>query len=336
MTGILHNNRWKWSGFSFGLLFMLGLTLASITLGYNDISFQTSYNAFFQFNSSTDHLLVIDVRFPRAIIALVIGWSLGVAGVMLQSLTRNPLADLSIFGINAGAAFFVVCAITFFSATSLSEYSWFSFFGATLTGILVYLIGQMGREGMTPVNLTLAGAAVTALFTSATHGLLIINKGTLDEVIFWLAGSVADRDLNLLESMLPLLFFACVLAWILAKPVQTLLLGEQVAKGLGQRTWIVKLLVGLVIILLAGGTVSVVGPIGFVGLISPHIARYLVGNQMQWMVIYGGIIGAVLLICADVISRFIATPTEIPIGIMTALIGIPFFIVAARKEWREQ
>ncbi len=296
-----------------------------------DTSWQTAIEAYTDFDGTNEHIVIREVRVPRALIATAVGSSLGIAGALLQALTRNPLGDVGIFGLNAGAAFSIVVAVSFFSVNSLADYTWIAFIGAAISGATVYFLGSLGRDGLTPIKLTLAGAAITALASSFTHGLLIVNEKALEEVLFWLAGSVAGRDLDVLLSVLPYMVVAWIGALIVAKPMNTLMIGEDVAKGLGQRTVLVKLSVGVIIILLSGSAVSVAGPIGFVGLVIPHISRFLVGVNLRWVVLYSALLGANLLLIADLGARFIAMPKEMPIGVMTALIGTPFFIYVARK-----
>lgn len=331
MHALLPNNWAKTLGVlvSFGLLIVF--VCSSIVFGVIDTSWREAIEAYTQFNGSNEHIVIREVRVPRALIATVVGASLGMAGVLMQALTRNPLADTGIFGINSGAAFLIVSAVCFFSITSLSHFTWIAFVGAAVSGIIVYVLGSLGRGGLSPLKLTLAGAAMTALFSSFTNGLLIFNERAMEEVLFWLAGSVADRNLSMLISVLPYLVIAWIGSLLLARQLNILMLGEDVAKGLGQRTYLVKLGTGLLIIVLAGGSVAVAGPIGFVGLVIPHIARFLVGINLRWVLLYSAFLGAILLLGADIAARFIAEPKEMPLGVMTALIGTPFFVYVARK-----
>ncbi len=331
MSPVLHNRILKIAGIPAALLLLVIALLASINFGVADTDWRSIIEAYSQFNGTNEHLIIQQVRVPRALIAGAVGLSLGICGAVIQALTRNPLADVGIMGLNSGASLLVVAAVTFLSITSLSEYVWFAFLGAALSGVAVYALGSIGRDGLTPVKITLAGAAIGALASSFTHTILIANEKTMQEVLFWLAGSVEGRKLELLAQVFPYMAVAWVGAYLIAGPVHTLLLGDDVATGLGQRTVLVKLATGLLIVVLAGSSVAVAGPILFVSLVTPHLARSLVGPETRWVVVYSGLIGAVLLIAADIASRFIAMPREIPIGVMTALIGTPFFIYAARK-----
>ncbi|MGB8953948.1 MAG: iron ABC transporter permease [Tumebacillaceae bacterium] len=331
MNALLQHTSARWLGFVFLIaLLALGIFL-SIVLGVVDTSWRTALDAYLHFNGSNEQIVIRDVRVPRALIAAAVGASLGLSGVLMQVLTRNPLSDPGIFGINSGASFFVVSAMTLFSFDSLSQYTWMAFLGAAVSGGIVYLLGSLGRDGLTPMKLTLAGAALAALFASFTNGLLLINQRALEEVLFWISGSVAGRSLEMLSTVLPYLVIGWLGSFLMAGQLQTLMMGDDVAKGLGQRTVFVKSITGLLVILLAGGSVAVAGPIGFVGLIIPHIARYLIGTHMLWTLAYSALIGAVLLLGADIGARLIAMPKELPLGVMTAMIGTPFFVYVARK-----
>ncbi len=311
-------------------LFLLFICL-SIVYGYTDTTWKMAIDAYTNFDGSNEHLIIQTVRMPRALIAAAVGASLGIAGALMQALTKNPLADPKIFGINAGASFFIVFAVSFFSITSLDAFIWIAFAGAAVAAVIVYFIGSLGREGLTPMKFTLAGAAIWALFSSLTQGMLVLNEKALEEVLFWLAGSVQGRSLEYLQSVLPYLIIAWVGSLIIARHINLLSMGEDVAKGLGQRTGLIKVVTALFIILLAGGSVAIAGPIGFIGIMVPHLARFLVGIDYRWVIPYCALIGGILLIVADISARYIIMPQEIPVGVMTAIIGTPFFIYIARK-----
>lgn len=250
----------------------------------------------------------------------------------MQGLTRNPLADPGILGINAGAAFAVVMAVFWLNAASLSVYAGFAMLGAAITAITVYSLGSLGRGGLTPLNLTIAGAAIAALVSSLTTGILILSQRTLEEIRFWLAGSVAGRDMALVVQVLPYLAIGLVLGLAIGKQLTTLSLGEDIAQGLGQNTLWVKGLAAIAVILLAGGSVAISGPISFVGLIVPHIVRFWAGADYRWILPYSAIIGAILLLLADIGARLIIQPQELPVGIVMPLLGAPFFIQLTRSQ----
>lgn len=331
MSALLSSNLRKILGVIIAILLLVYLSYASLIFGVIDTSWQTAIDAYTNFNGSNEHIVIKEVRVPRVLNALTVGFCLGLAGTLLQSLTRNPVADVELFGLNAGASLFVVFAVTFVGISNLTQFTWISFLGAAVAGFVVYLLGSLGRDGLTPVKLVLAGAAITALAASIRHGMMVLNEKAADEVLFWLAGSVGGRKLEYLTSVFPYMIVAWLAAFVLARPIQTLLMGDDVAKGLGQRTLLVKLATGIVIVLLSGCAVAVAGPIGFVGLVTPHLARFLVGIDTRWVMLYSGLLGSILLLIADIGARYIAMPSEVPIGVMTALIGIPFFIYVARK-----
>lgn len=288
-------------------------------------------NAFTHFNGTNEHIVIQSVRLPRALIASAIGASLAISGVLMQTLTKNPLASPDIFGVNAGAGLAVVTGVTVFGISNLQVFTWLSFLGAAIAAISIFMIGSMGRGGLTPMKLTLAGAAMTAMVASLTQGLLVSNEALLEQVLFWLAGSVSGRSLDNLVAVLPYLVAGWGLALLMSGKMNVLSMGEDVAKGLGLNIVFLKLVLGLAIILLAGGSVAVAGPIGFIGIVVPHLTRSIVGIDHRWLIPFSGLFGAVLLIAADVISRYILMPREVPVGVMTAIIGTPFFIYIARK-----
>lgn len=317
-----------------GLPVSLGILLASmlvsVRFGAAQISTADVLAAFTNYGGSQDDLIVRTLRVPRAIIAALVGACLAVAGAIMQGLTRNPLADPGILGINAGAAFAVVTAVFVFGASSLSTYAIFAFIGAGVAALVVYGLGSVGRGGMGPMRLAIAGAALAALLSSLTTAMLILSQQTLDEIRFWLAGSVAGRDLELLQQVLPYIVVGLIVAFALSRQITTLTLGDDVATGLGQRTGVTKILAALVVVLLAGSAVAVAGPVGFVGLVVPHAVRFFVGVDYRWILPYAAIAGAILLVGADIASRIVIRPQEIPVGVTTALVGAPFFIYLAR------
>ncbi|MDQ0861855.1 iron complex transport system permease protein [Bacillus sp. V2I10] len=316
------------------LLLLFGVC-ASIVYGYTDTSWQMAYEAFTSFDGTNEHVILQSVRLPRAVIAAVVGACLAVAGALMQALTKNPLASPSVFGINAGAGFFVVAAVAIFKNNSLQSFTWIAFLGAAVAAFTVYFVGAVGREGLTPVKLTLAGAAMAALFSSLTQGLLAVNEAALEQVLFWLAGSVQGRKMEMLYAVLPYVTVGLIGSLLLAPKINVLTMGEDIAKGLGQRTGSVKILAALMIILLAGSAVSIAGPIGFIGIVVPHFARYLVGTDHRWILPYSAVLGGILLLSGDIGARYIIMPNEVPVGVMTAFIGTPFFIYLARRGFQK-
>jgi iron complex transport system permease protein len=322
----------RWLGLLLGVGILMVSFVASMTFGAADISLGQVYNAIFAFDNSTDHLIIRTVRLPRSLIAMSVGSALAVAGSLMQGITGNPLASPAILGVNAGAAFAVVVATLFFGGNSLGLYAGFAFLGAGITAILVYTFASLGRGGLSPLNLTLAGAALTAFLASLTSGILIVSQRTLEEIRFWLAGSVAGRDLTLFMQVLPYLAIGLLFAFALGKQVTILSLGDDIAQGLGQNTAIIKVMAAVCIILLAGGSVAIAGPIGFVGLIIPHIVRLLVGTDYRWILPYAALLGGILLLLADIVARLIVQPQELPVGLIMPILGAPFFIYLIRSK----
>lgn len=328
---ILKTTGMKWAGFLISIIIFLLSFLGSIVLGYTDISISMVIDAYTQFDQSNEHLIIKNERTPRAFVATTVGASLAIAGAIIQALTKNPLASPGILGINAGAGFSIVVAVSFFSISSINHFIWIAFLGASIASITVYLLGSLGREGLSPLKLILAGAAIAALFSSLTQGILVMNEKALDEVLFWLAGSVKGRKLEYLLDVLPYLITAWIGALFIAKPLNILTMGEDVARGLGQRTVLVKSVALLFVVLLAGGSVAIAGPITFIGIVIPNITRSLVGTDHRWIIPYSGILGSILLLLADISARYVIMPQEVPVGVMTAIIGTPFFIYLARR-----
>lgn len=310
---------------------VIALAWASMVLGYTGISWQDVTGAFTAFDGSREHIVVLEMRFPRAVLATLVGASLGVAGLFMQGLTRNPLASPCIFGINAGASLAIVIATAFFGVTSHELFALFAMFGAAGAAAVVYFLGT-STGNLTPLNLTLAGVAVNAFLASITSGVLIFNESVLDEVLFWLSGSIEGRRLDLVVSMIPVMVTGWIVAMLMAKSMNAQALGDDVAKSLGQKTVWVKAGACLVVVLLSGISVAMAGPIGFAGLIAPHLARAVLGLDYRWLIPGSMFIGACLLLSSDVMARFIVWPQEVPVGVTMSLIGAPFFIAYARRS----
>ncbi|RKL67339.1 iron-siderophore ABC transporter permease [Salipaludibacillus neizhouensis] len=313
------------------LIFVLAF-ISSIIVGQTPISVVQAIDSFLNYNEAvTEHVVVLKDRLPRAVIGAVIGACLAIAGALMQALTKNPLASPSIFGINTGAIFFVVVGIVFFSVSSLQYLMWFAFLGATIAAIFVYFLGSIGRDGLTPIKILLAGAAISALFQSYTQAILVMNEAGLQDVLFWLAGSISGRTLDMLLPVLPFMIISIITALFMGKAINLLITGDDIAKGMGQKVWLVKVVMGVIVVFLAGSSVAVVGAVGFIGLVIPHIARAFTGNDYRWLLPFAAVLGAVLLLLADVVARLLIMPQEVPIGVMTAIIGAPFFIYIAKR-----
>jgi iron complex transport system permease protein len=330
------SNRRKLVGLFVCLALLLGCMWTSLISGATYFSWQTAWNALFQYDPGvTDQMVIRTTRLPRALIAAAVGASLAMAGCLMQALTRNPLASPSVLGINASATFFVVFAVLALTVQSMQSLMWISFAGAAVGAALAYVLSSLGRDSLSPVRIVLAGSAITALFASATQTLLVLNRQGLNTVLFWLTGSIAGRSAELLQTVLPYMAVCWLVAMLLAKEMNVLAMGEQIAKGLGQRTLAIKAVTVVIIIVLAGGAVSVAGPIGLVGIMVPAITRFFVGNDHRWTLPYCALLGGSILTAADVAARFLISPEEFPVGVVMAVIGAPFFIYIARKGARQ-
>lgn len=323
----------RFAGLAIGFL-MLGFCFwASIVWGAADISFDEVYQALTAFDaSSPNHLIIRTVRLPRSLLAIAVGAAMSVAGGIMQAIGRNPLADPGVLGINAGAVLAVVMAIFFWDASSPSSYVWYAFTGAGIAFVGVYFLASLGPNGITPLNLTIAGAAINAFFTSLGMAVLIVSQRTLEEIRFWLEGSLAGADGETIVPILPYIFVGIFLALIISRQMTILSLGEDVARGLGQQTIWVKIVAGICVLLLNGSAVAIAGAIGFLGLMVPHAARFLVGVDYRWILPYSAVFGAILLLSSDIVARTIVRPQEIPVGIVTAILGAPFFIYLAKTR----
>jgi iron complex transport system permease protein len=320
-----------------GLVALLGVLVVvavlGVAVGARPIPLGTVLDALTAYDPASDeHLIVQTLRIPRTVLGIAVGVALGLAGAVMQGVSRNPLADPGILGINAGAAFAVVIAIYALGIGTLTGYVWFAFVGAAVAAIVVYGLGSLGREGPTPVKLALAGSALTALLTSLTTAVLLMDVQTLDQFRFWVVGSLAGRDAEIARQVLPFLASGAVLALVSARSLNALALGDDVARSLGQRVAVARALSALAVVLLTGAAVAAAGPIAFVGLAVPHVARAITGPDYRWVLPYSAVLAPILLLGADVIGRVVARPGELQAGIVTALLGAPFFIALVRRR----
>ncbi|CAN7223098.1 iron ABC transporter permease [Paenibacillus sp. LjRoot153] len=318
-----------------GLAMLLISLIASISVGAADISFGEVWQAVFQFNAdSTQHLIIQQLRLPRAIAGALVGAAFAVAGAIMQGVTRNPLSDPGILGINAGAGFMLALCFAFLPQLPFHYVILFSFLGAAIGTGLVYGISAMAKGGVTPVRIVLAGSAVSALLLALSEGIAIFYHIGQD-LAFWFAGGVAGTKWLQVDIMAPWILGALICAFFISPWITLLSMGEDVATGLGLRTGLVKLAAFVLVLVLAGAAVATVGAIGFIGLIIPHIVRYLVGVDYRWIIPTSAVLGGLLVVMADVGARMVNPPFETPIGSIIALIGVPFFLYLARKKGRD-
>jgi iron complex transport system permease protein len=313
----------------------LGLALgASVAVGTASIPLERTLSAFTAYDGSREHVIVIEARLPRTLIAAAVGAALGVAGALMQAVSRNALADPSILGVSWGAAAAAVGAQLVLDVGSMTALVLVALAGAALAGLLVVALGTAGRGGLSPERLVVAGAAVSALLAALVQGLLVLDRESLEAARRWLAGSLVGGDTDVLVAALPYQAAGFALAWGLARPLTTLSLGESVARGLGQRTGRVKLATAVAVVLLAGTAVAMAGPIVLVGLAVPHVARFVVGHDLRRALPACALLGAVLVLIADVAARLVLAPEELPVGVMAALVGTPVFMHVARRGVR--
>jgi iron complex transport system permease protein len=300
-------------------------TVASVLVGSHTVPWTALLDT-----GAADHA-VAAARLARTCVALAAGAALGLGGACLQGLTRNAIADPGILGINAGASFAMIVAIAFLGLSELSAYLWFAFLGAALTALLVHVVASAGPGGATPLTLVVTGAALTAALSSWTSAVLLTDRATMETFRFWAVGTVGGRGYDVLLTVLPFLLVGAVVALAGARALDSLALGDDVAAGLGRHPARDRTLVGVAVVLLAGGATALTGPIAFVGLVVPHIARSLAGPGHVRLLPLSAGYGAALTVLADTVGRVVLPPTEVQVGIMTAVLGVPVFIMLVRR-----
>ena len=308
------------------LVILAAACVASVLIGSTTVSWGALLDA-----DSPGHAVAV-ARWGRTVAAVVVGGALGLAGACLQGLTRNPLADPGLLGINAGAAFAMIVAIAFLGVSELSAFVWFALAGAAITGLLVQLIASRVRGGATPLTLVITGAAVTAALTSLVSAILLIDRQTLEAFRFWSVGTVGGRSVDEVLTVLPILVVGACLAFLSARVLDSLALGDDLSRGLGGHPGRDRTVVWAAVVLLSGGATALAGPIVFVGLVIPHLARTIVGPSYTKVLPLSVGYGAVLTVVSDTIGRVLVPPTEVQVGVMTAVVGAPIFVLLARRS----
>lgn len=312
----------------------MGLVLsvfASLALGSRNVGFEEVIGALFHAGGGAFDSLVVRERIPRTVFSILAGASLGVSGALMQAVTRNPIADPGILGVNTGASLFVVSGIAFFHISTASQYIWFALAGAAVTAVFVYRIGSMGYGGATPIKLALAGAAASAALSSFVSAVILPRADVMDAFRFWQAGSVSGATWEGILSVSPFLAAGFGIGILSASALNALSLGDDVATGLGVNTGLVRITGALAGVLLCGATTALAGPIGFVGLMIPHTMRLVCGPNMRYVIPMSAIGGAILLTVSDIIGRLIGYPGELEAGIVTAFFGAPILILIAMR-----
>jgi iron complex transport system permease protein len=319
-----------------GLVAAVGLLVlavgASLALGAKSIPFDVVLDALRHADGGNDHDIVRSLRVPRTVVGLFVGAALGLAGAIMQGVTRNPLADPGLLGVESGAALAVVLAIRHLRVTSVGGTVWFAFAGAAVAGVAVYLVGSAGRGGPTPVKLAIAGGVITAVCGSATAAILVVDLQTFAAFRQWQVGSLAGSTGEIVRGAAPFVVVGLLVGLSCTRPLDALALGDDVARSLGGRLGAYRVLCAVAVVLLAGTAVAVAGPIGFVGLTVPHVARAVCGPDHRWLLPWSAVLGALLILTADVAGRLVARPGELEVGLVTALVGAPVFLTLVRRR----
>lgn len=312
---------------------LLGVcVVASLAFGSRMVGLNGVMDGLFHQNIDSYEANIVRKRISRTIFSLFCGAALGVSGALMQAVTRNPIADPSILGVNTGASLFIVCGIAFLNISSANQYIWLALAGAAITAVFVFGIGSMGRGGTTPIKLVLAGAATSAALSSLVVAIMIPRSHVMDQFRFWQVGSVGSGNWNAIATFLPFLIIGILIAIVSAPALNALALGDDVATGLGVRTGILRLIAALGAVLLCGAATALAGPIGFIGLLSTHIMRLILGPDLRFVIPMSAISGAIILTISDVSGRIIGSPGELEVGVVTAFIGAPLLIILAMRS----
>lgn len=313
------------------LILLVLLCFLSIAFGTREVPWQEIISAL-QGQVETVGEAAVAMRIPRTLLAVIAGAALGLSGAIMQGVTRNPLADPGILGVNIGASFFVVIGLAWFGMNQLQSYVWMAILGSAVTAVFVYTIGSMGRGGATPLKLALAGAATSAALSCFTIAVVLPRNDIAGGARSWQIGGVGGATFEAITMVLPFLVIGLLLSVLTARKLNSLALGDDLAAGLGENVVWARATAGLGAILLCGATTAICGPIGFVGLVIPHFCRLLVGVDHRWLLPFSALSGASLLVLADIVGRIISRPSELSVGVVTAFIGAPFFIWIVRRQ----
>ena len=324
-----------WSGVPILVTILTAAFLVHIAVGAKPLPIDTVIEALTHFDQTVfDHVIVRNLRLPRAVVAVIVGASLSLAGALMQGVTRNPLADPSLLGLTSGAAFSVVMATALFGTTAMALTPWIAMAGALGAAAIVYVIARLVPGGATPLSMTLAGAAISAFLGAIISLAHLLSQDTFENLRVWLTGSLAGRDITLFYYIGPWMLAALLGGTLLAPRVTVLAMGDEVAQALGVRTAFLKVQLLAVVVVLTACAVALAGPIGFIGLVVPHVVRLYVGADYRWIVPYAALVGAIYLVAVDIVARIAIPPQEISTGIITAMIGAPLFVHLVRLRTR--
>jgi iron complex transport system permease protein len=313
-------------------LALLVVVALSIGVGARNLAPSTVWDALVHGGGGDANLIVWHLRVPRTLAGVLVGASLGLAGALMQSLTRNPLADPGLLGVNAGAACAVVCAIAYLHVTQLGDYVWFALIGAGLATVVVYLLGSTGRGAASPVRLVLAGAAITAVLTGTISAVVLTNSIAFNGFRSWTVGSLEHVTADVVWQVVPFLAVGFVLALALAPSLNAIALGDHLASALGAKVVRIRVVGILATTLLCGAATAVAGPIAFIGLVVPHMVRAFTGPDNRWILPFSMVAGSILVLASDVIGRVVLWPSELEVSVVTAVIGAPVFILIVRRR----
>lgn len=302
----------------------------SLWLGTKDITFSDTVRVLFHDDSSADAAL-IHYRVPRTLIGVLVGVALGLSGTVAQALTRNPLADPGLLGVTMGASAAVVTAIAFLGVSALTGYVWFAVAGAAGAAVLVFVLGSAGRSA-SPERLVLAGAAITAVLTAYVSMVLLLKPQAFNQFRFWDVGSLAGRSMDTVIRIAPFVLVGTVISLALARPLNALALGDDMARSLGARVGRTRVLGATAIMLLCGAATAAAGPVAFIALVIAHVVRILIGPDLRWLLPYAAVLTPILLLLSDILGRIVIAPSELSVGLVTALIGAPVFIALCRRR----
>lgn len=307
------------------------IAMFSVSLGVKRIAFSKVMEVIFGNDLDSIEATIILQRIPRTVFGILAGGALGISGALMQSITRNPIADPSILGVNIGASLFVVAGIAFFNITAAYQYIWLAIIGAGLTAVFVYSVASMGKDGATPLKLALSGSAVSIVLGSLVSTIMLPNNRVMEAFRFWQVGSIGSATWENIALISPFLILGFIISMLISGYLNNLALGDEAATALGTNVVLTRSVGALASVLLCGAATALAGPIGFIGLIIPHIVRLVFGSEMSKMLPLSFIGSGILLLLSDILGRIIGSPGETEVGIVTAVLGAPIFIFAIRK-----